>query len=63
MMACKGRRVIFVGHCLGCRMSGKLLFGSWANAWGLFLRSKTYIKGEIEDENTDRSTRAVHLVD
>lgn len=59
----KGRRLIFVVRCLGCRINGKPLFGSWANAWGPFLRSKTYIKGEIEDENTDRSTRAVHLVD
>ena len=35
--------------------------GSWANARA-FLRSKIYIKGEIEDENTDRSTEQFILL-
>jgi hypothetical protein len=48
MMACKGRRFIFVVRCLGCQINGKPLFGSWANAWDLFCVPKRTLKERLK---------------
>ena len=44
----KGRRLVFVVQCFGCRISGKPLFGSWANAWGLFCVPKPTLKERLK---------------